>query len=605
MTLTISKSNFKKNEEDPEFSKSLTADEVRELRDFYSVKYPDVTIVINGESIYGQNIISQTQEKFQAEEIDDYLQKSQSYPLAAYVAEHYAHGAIGSDFLISNMWGTTFENYFTQIDQVIPENFKTKYGNAINQLSDDQLRQLQEALEVLDEPIKNLILNQSQLCIEQLEKERNNICLSETKAKEEMLCIQGMLDENSVVGYVYTNGVQHSGRHFEIFIITPEEIIKPVHWNTEDYLVLDDTDYASVPKKLEKVVCPQADDRGCGTLGMSYLKELLKNNANQLREYTLTFFYIDNEGKKQKYFLPSPHVLRYSQSSRYNEAIRDLLLSDDEVLIIQSTNKRSDYRFPTIYGALTQSLEDTSEQLSEQEIAHNEELLENLESFRTQWVQFYEEQMEARELMNIESYNKTKNVYLSYKSRTAISAAHQNYMRNNIEDDTTENSRFTKIHYQPMFQSYLNDREQHLGYCAKFFDKQRGEIRAKSYQALIEQCSDDQAIVNLLFYALFASHDGEHLKQTIAIKLGYGSSDTALAHYKENMKRLISNSYNGAEENEQAFEDKRAILNEIIEKIVVAANNKKNHDHSDFTEALEIFRNEGFVYSNAGISQVI
>ncbi len=420
-----SKESFKK-EKHAVYSKQITADDVRELRDFYYRKY-SINIYVNGETEFGFEKIEQSQAEFARSKLNSYVDQSNVYPLAAYVKEFYAKGYSGSSFLISNNYGSDFQKFFDKIQNCLPAKLIPKSYFDRVAFSKKEFQELEQNLEGLDADIKQLILNKSQEYIQSLEDQLNDISLTKQEAKDEMLLIQQTLIDDEVVGYIYTNGAQHGRQHFEAFIITSKDIIKPVSWYTEDRLILDDIGYASIPKNLEKAVSPQADQMACGTLGMSYMKELLKNNAQQLYENTLTFSYFDEKGNKLRYFLPSPQVLRYSQSSRYNQAIYDLLFTDEETITLPSKEGRSSYTFQTVLGALLRSIRDYSDQLTEEEIQQNQYFYENLNMFRENWIIAYEQQMQARESMIVEQYGEAKNVYLSYKSHTAISDEHRNY----------------------------------------------------------------------------------------------------------------------------------------------------------------------------------
>lgn len=100
---------------------------------------------------------------------------------------------------------------------------------------------------------------------------------------------------------------------------------------------------------------PQADRTSCGTLTMMYAKELLKDDARGLKEFTLSFTYYNEKGEKEYFFLPSPQVLRYSQISLYNEALQAIVSheNDGQDGLVRKGAKK--YMFHTIEKILIQS----------------------------------------------------------------------------------------------------------------------------------------------------------------------------------------------------------------------------------------------------------
>ncbi|MBR7964677.1 hypothetical protein KDW41_30400 [Burkholderia vietnamiensis] len=101
---------------------------------------------------------------------------------------------------------------------------------------------------------------------------------------------------------------------------------------------------SSLNQLAGEIIGPQADMFRCGPLGLSYLKEYLKNDAENLK-----FSLLISSGTPDSeinFMLPCPQVLRYSQSSRYVDIIKHIVLSDDDLVV----NKRNDeeVRVPTL-----------------------------------------------------------------------------------------------------------------------------------------------------------------------------------------------------------------------------------------------------------------
>ena len=163
----------------------------------------------------------------------------------------------------------------------------------------------------------------------------NDCCLSHSEALLEMKWIQEQLKDTDKVGYVYTNGVNLSNKHAEVAVITKTDFIKPVTWYVDPSQRLLPNEKSSPSVRLDSKViynndsqnlpCPQSSNYGCGSLGINYLKQLLKNDGELLEKYSLKFPYYDDKGETSWFFFPPPHVLRYSQSGNYNKIIATML----------------------------------------------------------------------------------------------------------------------------------------------------------------------------------------------------------------------------------------------------------------------------------------
>ncbi len=241
---------------------------------------------------------------------------------------------------------------------------------------------------------------------------------SQDDALAEIKAIQAGLTEGQYVGYIFTNQGHHT-THNEVVIISKRQVIKPLEWAAPKHTQFNShtfaTPYAySADARMwpAQNTTPQASHRGCTTLGTLYLKELLRNSAKQLREYTLCFDFTDATGAVQHFFLPSPQVLKYSQSSFYNNVIQHMLESCEDTVTVYGSNHRW-YDTPTIESMLTQSL--TSRQLSPASKAINRVILQNLKPFRAKWMAAYRHHTLRKRALFQPGKNQP-NIYLQYKS---------------------------------------------------------------------------------------------------------------------------------------------------------------------------------------------
>lgn len=158
---------------------------------------------------------------------------------------------------------------------------------------------------------------------------------------------------------------------------------------------------------------PQVDSDSCGVLGLLYLKELLKNNSEQLQEFSFAVpLYSDANEKGQVFesllFFPSPHVLRYSQSRLYNSIILAMVQSTNDEEVIQYKN--ISYTVKTLQGILKESIA-IANQKGAPEVAQIENLWVHLPDFREKWLEAYQEMAQKRQEMQ----GKANNLYLAYK----------------------------------------------------------------------------------------------------------------------------------------------------------------------------------------------
>ena len=260
--------------------------------------------------------------------------------------------------------------------------------------------------------------------------------------------IQAQLKDEEIVGYVMPNDGYvpllqpiPDRTHLSMVIISKDKVIKPINFTVESTYELSEEDFPGIYtttldlsdlSPLDKSACqflkhdrnphgwiiPQLGNEECGTLGMLYLKELLKDNARQLKQFTLAFScYMANPADESKpyktnYFIPSPQVLRYSQSNLYNLVIYNLLMCDDD----QATfiYERKTMKLMSLRKMLQDSILIAQKISDTIIVSQNQKILDELPAFRKNWLEEYQLSMQKRDSMNV---LKGRNKYLEYKSR--------------------------------------------------------------------------------------------------------------------------------------------------------------------------------------------
>lgn len=230
-----------------------------------------------------------------------------------------------------------------------------------------------------------------------------DICLDTSQALQEVEAIQKTLKPNEYVGYMYTNHHQVKADHMECVIISHDFIARPLNWKA---VAIDKTFNMS---SFNTVISddnfnPQCtDSAGCGTLCIQYLKELLKNESNQLKNYCLSFScyteYMENY-TFEKLFFPSPQVLRYSQSDLYVQYIEKMLSEDNEFTLIKNDGtKPRKITCKPLKKILEDSVKYAQENKDENTAKANEEILKQLPEFRKKWLEEYKHSQSKRNQM--------------------------------------------------------------------------------------------------------------------------------------------------------------------------------------------------------------
>jgi hypothetical protein len=96
-------------------------------------------------------------------------------------------------------------------------------------------------------------------------------------------------------------------------------------------------------------VSPQAGSIGCGTLGLSYLKQYLKDDAKQLNEGSLLVD-VQLDGEAVNFHLPSAQVLKYSQSDLYAKLMRAIVAGEEPTAKVHHNGDEHEVR--TLQGLI-------------------------------------------------------------------------------------------------------------------------------------------------------------------------------------------------------------------------------------------------------------
>lgn len=257
------------------------------------------------------------------------------------------------------------------------------------------------------------------------------------KVVHEIRFIQDELKKNNIEQIFSYFQVCHSIKgerpHFELFLISKDTVIKTPWWRDLFKFYIHEQllpeMYDSKPKDflLEKyfnkgrqvvaiLPTPQADWESCGSLCVSY--------AQNPQDLTLKFRFYDEHGMLCRFFLTSPATLFYSQSTSYNELLRQMV---SESKIIAYPTSKGKITLNSIEEALRYSRDFAQEKLQQnpnnQEakdiLIENEELLKALPRFRENWLKAYQEMMIEREKFQDKDTNRSL-LNLSYHHKKLV-----------------------------------------------------------------------------------------------------------------------------------------------------------------------------------------
>jgi hypothetical protein len=368
-------------------------------------KKHNIKIIINGETPLGQDFISRKKKEL-SDKIALYKEKKLFY--IHHLIEYWYSSKNCADNESSFIFKLveekeTIKNALTAF--LKPNGFSFDTMNIT--LSNIQLQQAKDIISKL--PCTEII---QQKYITYLETLLADVSLSYTEVWSEINDIKKSLKDNESVGYVFTNSHRVKTDHFESIVITKSGIIEPIFFSfyagSEKSLYKPDNFVVSHPIGMS----PQSDLQSCGTLSVLYLKELLKDNAEQLNKFCLKFsYYKEGEFGLSHGLIPSPHVLRYSQSEKYNKGLQKMLDDAETFEIITKDNKTIQVK--TLKKLLIDSM---AKALLLQDSAiykANKELLEQIPKFKEIWLAEYNKATAKRDKMHADGLNR----YLVYRTQ--------------------------------------------------------------------------------------------------------------------------------------------------------------------------------------------
>lgn len=419
------KSSYIKKEK-PDEGLQMPAEELPILAREYEKKHK-IKLIVNGETLYGKQQIAIHDDNWQ--KLNDNLNQD-STKYASYLVNFWRKGP--AEFRIAYLPKSKFLDQYESLKNEIEKFLINDYVK--NNLQPDAMAELNNIIKS-NEELKGLFDEQIQKYSQQLHKDQAEQCLDRNEVVNEISYIQKSLKENELVGYFYTNNNRVSGAHFDVLVISKNSVIRPVDWGLgpdkeiqehnitgnfvnshyDTFITKEqDTSKISEQKRLKpwdpRKPRAQASIIECGPLGLLYLKELLKDNGKQLKEFSLKFPYYDKDGKKHDFFFPPPQVLRYSQSGAYNKLISAML--EDSMDLITISHSDSIYTVTPIKKIL-ESTRATALLNQHTEIAQAcASLLNVLPEFRKKWQAEFHAATQKREMMQKDGLNR----YLNYSS---------------------------------------------------------------------------------------------------------------------------------------------------------------------------------------------
>ncbi len=433
--------------ENPKNEHEMAAKELPSIIKHYQDKF-DIKIILNGSTEYGKKILEEI-EKSNQKLIDSYNDNSQKYVL--YLQKYWRNYRFFrvEDFAISSNKQSVFFEKYEELEQKIKP-YLDEDQNIRSNLNAAELKELNDICSAPE--FKNLFDSQ----IEKLQKNiaENDGCLTRDQTIEEITKIQESLKENELVGYFYTNNHRVEADHFEVIILSKDNIIKPIEWNADIFKqvslsyrhrkqlassdikdFVDSIKQQTAPIRMMTRVFTRAQAQKtavCGTLGMLYLKELLKDNGKQIKESSLIIPYYDKYDGLKHFFFHSPHVLKYSHSNSYNEIMKAMLSDTTEPVVL--VHKDTTHTITTIKATLEKTKKTALENNDAQTAEECTKLLESLPEFRTKWMDEYQKAIQKRDSMQ----HKEVNQYLNYKSNRLFSKSLQSIVsnENSAQDDS-------------------------------------------------------------------------------------------------------------------------------------------------------------------------
>ncbi|KTC84462.1 hypothetical protein [Legionella brunensis] len=408
----------------------LVVEDYEPILQHYIEKYglEDIAVVINGTTEFGRKTVSENAEEIQ-KNID--LFENEDLQYANLVRNYWVlpSATVPAPFYLNKVDDkkTDFSPYYEELYNALKDDFLDERGR-LKELSLEQLKRLNQICLRLN--CREKLEEYRVKIVEDLNNRKQKICLTKEQSLEEIKRIQKNLGEDESVIYFFTNNVRTGPAHFEFVQIKKNEIIKPIHWFLHSSNIIGKNDLNNIfipdisdfikPYIKPQYLQPQVDEVSCGTLGILYLKELLKNNCRQLNDFTLSLpiYKIHNREVSQgNLFFPSPHVLRYSQSSFYNDVILAMVKHDHETTI---KFKDANYKIKPLKVILEDSIKLAKADGNMALVAENQRILKNLPAFREKWLMEYKTEIQKRKAMQGEKYN----LYLAYSTKRMQALAH-------------------------------------------------------------------------------------------------------------------------------------------------------------------------------------
>lgn len=230
--------------------------------------------------------------------------------------------------------------------------------------------------------------------------------------------------EQQPIGYLYQNkeltplkaaGVAKGPGHTDTYITSPHGRVlnlvgysHPGNSGVAKALMEKKQPYASMelssfmPHGLGSLVNPQAGDTECGPLGLSCMKEYLKDNAKQLREHCVVITGLENADKRGDILFPSAETLRYSQSALFVKVAEAMVRGKGEMATVEHSGV--EFEVPTLAGLAKQGAG------FEGALGGSVEL----DAFRQRWLDALEKSLPKRDAMNFDSEFGERNGYLAH-----------------------------------------------------------------------------------------------------------------------------------------------------------------------------------------------
>lgn len=440
MLISKNKLNFLNSED--HVSELLHESEIQDLIYFYN-NWKKIKIIYNTSTDYGRSLLKERNNEIDKQYSDD------EFKYGYYILDNWTEaGNFNEHKTINQIADTPFKKIYEQLANLL-SSYLSPTGELKSDLNETDIKEINKF--ILNNIEFKAIFDEQIISAIEINKAKN---LSVDELKLEIEDIKKNLKVDDSVGYVFTGSTGHT----EVFIITKNKdnqstIIKPILWSKlNDNITVKDqygTDLNGLLFEVSKLetnnpviektqIHPQAGYVECATLGLMYLKQLLKNNADQLINLSLKFKYWNKYTNQwSSMFFPSPQVLLYSQSSLYNKVIQTMLTDDEKDQIIKHKNKT--YIVKTIKGLIIESINQATN--SQKEIKEDlDQTLEHLSKFREQWIKKYEQTEEKRS--SLVSDKDSDKLYLCYSSQRMLKISKKNhpFFFQFSEDDEFQNN---------------------------------------------------------------------------------------------------------------------------------------------------------------------